>query len=122
MAGGTRFELPGDLADELIFEGTSVRSLITRGPGFSDAVQIALDVVNTGADVVTVATAAAAMPAFVRRLRSYIRRKQRKDIVRVVFRHDGRETAIELRDDMSDEDAERALLDGITEIRSDADR
>lgn len=115
-----RLEVPADLADELIADGTAVRSYTTRGPGMSDVVQLAMQVVNTGADVITVATAAAATPVLVRRLRRYLRRKGGEDAngpVEIVLRSNGRETAIEWGLSLSDEEAERILIAGVAEVR-----
>jgi hypothetical protein len=116
-----RLEVPADLADELIADGTAVRSYTTRGPGMSDAVQLAIQFVNAGADMITVATAAAATPAVVRRLWQYVRHKRGEDTdpsFEIVLRSNGRDTAVELSISLPDEDAERILMAGIAEARA----
>lgn len=123
MSGGMIMALPKDLAAELIEEGTSVRSFTTRGPSAGDVVELALNAVTTGSDLVTVATAAVAMPAFVRRLRGYLRRKSGEagsstGVDMLVVRSDGRELAIELPDSLSDDEAHEVLVAGIVKIRA----
>jgi hypothetical protein len=125
MAGGMRFEVPADLAEELIAEGTSVRSYLTRSPGLSDVVELVLGVVNTGADAITVATAAAHMPSFVRRVREYLRRKtdgHSEGSFEVIVREGDQKISIKVPGELSDDEAGQMLLTRVVEVRVDVTR
>lgn len=78
-----RMSMPADLADSLINQQVAVRPPKTRGPA-DDLVQMVIDGVNTGASVVTVVMAAAAMRKFAERLWERMRRSE-KDVVTVTI-------------------------------------
>ena len=73
MSGYVRLLVPGDIADDLVSDGTAVRPIGTRGGGLADVVAVTVDVVNTGSAAVSVALAAVTCKrlaqAFVRRHR-----------------------------------------------------
>ena len=52
--------MPSEIADELVGEAIAVRPLGTRGSGFSESVNIAIDAINTGSALVSIAVATAA--------------------------------------------------------------
>lgn len=74
MAGYARLLVPADVADDLVSDGTAVRPIGTRGGVLAEVVKIAIDSLNTGGAVVSVATGVVTCKrlaqAFIRRHRS----------------------------------------------------
>lgn len=60
MAAHLRISIPNDVAEELVSEGFAVHPLGTRGAGLPESVSIAVDAINTGSALVSIAAATVA--------------------------------------------------------------
>jgi hypothetical protein len=73
MSGYVRLLVPADVADDLVSDGIAVRPIGTRGGVLAQVVTVALDVINAGGAVVSIATGEATYrrlaQAFIRRYR-----------------------------------------------------
>ena len=72
LAAHLRILVPSEIADELVGDGIAVRPLGTRGAGVSEAFSIAVDTINTGSAVVSIAIA---IPACRRLAKAVLRRR-----------------------------------------------
>jgi hypothetical protein len=74
MAEAVRVSLPADVAQVLLDEHVAVRPVVTRGGGLGEVISLVVEGVNTGANVVTLVTASAAMVRLARALRERLGR------------------------------------------------
>jgi hypothetical protein len=79
MAEAVRVSLPADVAQVLLDEHVAVRPVVTRGGGLGEVISLVVEGVNTGANVVTLVTASAAMVRLARALRERLGRVDEGD-------------------------------------------
>ena len=117
MDDGIRLELPREIADGLVADKVVVRSFVTRGGPISEAVRVVVESVGAGADVVTVAAAAVAVPKVLTRIRERLVRDQSSESARVVMKCGDREVIVEVPVGLPAQEAEELLARSLSQIR-----
>jgi len=109
-----RVLLPADLADALIDDGVAVRPYETRGVA-DELIRVAIDDVNTAANVVTVVVAVGAMRKLAARLWARLRKSQ-DDLVTVTVSVPGAAAPYELKVRRGDEAGQDKVLDFLIRV------
>jgi hypothetical protein len=104
-----RISMPADLADALVDDRVAVRPFATRGTA-DELFHLVIDDVNTGASVVTVIMAAAAVRKFAGRTWERLR-KSGTEIVTITVTAPGTDEPRELKIRADDADGEDKVLD-----------
>lgn len=108
MAKARRFELPKDVADQLLKEKLAVPALNTRSAGAGQVLAIMIHGVSTGADFATVAIAGAALRRFAAKMPELVRSwagKEAAESVQFVIRSGSEEHVFELGPDVTADEA-----------------
>jgi len=116
MGQAYRIEVPSELAEELVADGTAVRPLSTRGGGLGEIVRLIVDGVNTGASVVTVAAASAATYRVSQRLAAHLGRQRKGQTITVVLRGPGGERTVTILPEATDEKVAEELQAALSSV------
>lgn len=107
MANYIRVALPSDVAADLVAEGIAVKSTRTRGAGALAAMEIAVDLINTGSALVSVAMGATAIAKIANKL---IARLRSNPQITLVVKARGRTSTLSVDPDSPDSEAKVAAF------------